>query len=169
MGAREKCDYHRGMFAPLLGSIALLAQSAGRTSFLGWALQSMGILYGFLIPFSAFVVFVGACIVVFAFRRPSVIASYLVFLPLPALIGAFGTVHGLISSYAVIANSTSVPMQSEIAQGYSMSLFTLCVGLLFTFPSYFVLAIGLFVRAVMWRGEQNSAAAVANSAHLPMK
>jgi biopolymer transport protein ExbB len=86
-------------------------------------------------------------------RRPGVIASYLVFLPLPLLIGIFGSIQGFIASYSVIAASTSTPKPSEVAAGISTALFTSFVGLFVSFPAYFVLAFGLFLRAVAWPRE----------------
>jgi biopolymer transport protein ExbB/TolQ len=77
-----------------------------------------------------------------------VIASFLVFLPLPLLIGIFATVQGMIASYAVIAASTSTPKPSEVASGISTALFTVLIGLAVSFPAYLVLAFGLFLRTL---------------------
>ena len=136
----------------MLSLLTLIAQMPQRQSYLGWMFRSLGWFYTLVLPGSALLVFIGAVLVVAICRRPSVIAAYLVFLPLPIMIGAFGTVQGLIASYSVIANSTMAPMQSELAQGYSTGLFTLLVGILLTFPSYFVISIGLFLRTIFWQG-----------------
>ncbi len=139
-----------------MAAIILLAEGVQRQSYLAWMFQSLGFFYSVVLPGSALLVFLGAVILVAACRRPGVIASYLVFLPLPIMIGALGTVQGMIASYSVIAHSTMAPKPSEMAQGYSTALFTLLVGILLTFPSYFVLAVGLFARTLAWRprGEQ---------------
>ena len=144
------------MYALISPAVVLLAQEPRRVSYLTWMFQSLGFFYSVVLPLSALLVFVGAVIVVVASRRPSVIAAYLVFLPLPVLIGGLGTVQGMIASYSVIANSSIAPRPDEAAIGYSTALFTLLVGLMLTFPSYFVLAIGLFARTVAWRGEENA-------------
>lgn len=143
------------MLQNIIASDILFAQTA-RQSYLAWAFHSLGIFYSIVLPLSAFLVFAGACVVVIASRRPSVIAAYLVFLPLPILIGTFAIVQGMIASYSVIAHSTVAPQPSEMAQGYSTALFSLLVSILLTFPSYFVLAIGLFVRAVLWRPQREA-------------
>jgi biopolymer transport protein ExbB/TolQ len=81
-------------------------------------------------------------------RRTAVIAAYLPFVALPALIGIFGVVHGMIASMSVVAFAGSSPKPSEIAAGISMSLFSALVGMMVSFPSFMVVASGLFVRAV---------------------
>lgn len=118
-------------------------------SFLSWMFSALGPFYGLLIPLTGFALFIGACCVVGLNRRPAVVAAFLVFLPLPLMIGLFGSVHGFISSLSIIATAGSTPRPSEIAEGISMGLFTTLVGLLVTFPSFFVLAFGLFFRTLM--------------------
>ena len=54
---------------------------------------------------------------------------------LSPMIGLFGTVHGMISSFSVIANSPTTPKPSELAQGISTALFTTLVGLLIAIPA----------------------------------
>ncbi len=117
-------------------------------NYLTWMLSALGPVYALLLPLSGFAVFVGACVVVAQSRRPAVIAAYLVFLLLPVLIGVFSSLDGFISGFGVIARGGATPKASEIASGISMGLFTSLVGLLVTFPSYFVFAFGLFIRTV---------------------
>jgi hypothetical protein len=119
-----------------------------RQSLLSWAFNALGPFYGLLIPAVGLAVFIGACVVVATSRRPAVIAAYLVFLPLPLLIGVFGSFHGFISSLSVMANSAVTPKAREVAQGLSMGLFTTLLGLLVTFPSFFVWALGSFFRTL---------------------
>jgi len=123
-------------------------QEPMRQSYLAWMFNALGPFYGLILPLAGLTVFVGACLVVAMNRRPSVIAAYLLFLPLPILIGVFGSIHGFISAYSVIATSAGTPAPSAVAEGISTGLFTSLVGLLLTFPSYFVLAIGLFFRTL---------------------
>ena len=51
------------------------------------------------------------------------------------MIGLFGTVHGMIGSFHVIATNTATPKPSELAQGISRALFTTLVGLLIAIPA----------------------------------
>ena len=54
---------------------------------------------------------------------------------LSPMIGLFGTVQGMISSFRVIATSPSAPKPSELAQGISTALFTTLVGLAVAIPA----------------------------------
>jgi len=51
------------------------------------------------------------------------------------MIGLFGTVHGMIKSFNVIATSTTAPKPSLLAEGISTALFTTLVGLLIAIPA----------------------------------
>jgi biopolymer transport protein ExbB len=51
------------------------------------------------------------------------------------MIGLLGTVHGMIASFSVIANSSTTPKPSELAQGISTALFTTLVGLMIAIPA----------------------------------
>lgn len=119
------------------------------TTYLSWMFESLGPFYALVIPGTAFLLFVGACLVVAMSRRPAVIAAFLVSLPLPFLIGLFGSLQGFITAYSAIAYSPVTPKPSDIAMGVSTELFSSLVGLFVTFPSYFVLAIGLFLRTAL--------------------
>lgn len=130
-------------------SVLVLAQTGpvGK-SFLYWMVEALGPFYSLVIPLAGLVIFMGACLVVAMSRRPAVIAAYLVFLPLPLLIGIYGSIQGFIASYSVIAASVVTPKPSEVAAGISTGLFTSLVGLMVSFPAYFVLASGLFLRTL---------------------
>ncbi len=54
---------------------------------------------------------------------------------LSPMIGLFGTVHGMISSFRVIATSGSTPEPSKLAEGISTALFTTLVGLAIAIPA----------------------------------
>jgi len=123
-------------------------ESQPQQSLLSWMFMSLGPFYGLLIPLVGFALFVGACCVVGLNRRSAVIAAFLVFLPLPLMIGLFASVQGLIASFSIIATAGATPKPSEMAVGISTALFATLVGLLATFPSYFVLAFGLFFRTL---------------------
>lgn len=51
------------------------------------------------------------------------------------MVGLLGTVHGMISSFSVIANSPTTPKPSELAKGISTALFTTLVGLMIAIPA----------------------------------
>ena len=54
---------------------------------------------------------------------------------LSPMVGLFGTVHGMISSFQVIATSASTPKASDLAMGISTALFTTLVGLAIAIPA----------------------------------
>ena len=54
---------------------------------------------------------------------------------LSPMIGLFGTVHGMINSFSVIANSPTTPKPSELAAGISTALFTTLIGLAIAIPA----------------------------------
>lgn len=51
------------------------------------------------------------------------------------MVGLFGTVHGMIASFNVIANSASTPPASQLAEGIATALFTTLVGLAIAIPA----------------------------------
>ena len=122
--------------------------------FVSWMFNSLGLFYGTVLPLAGFLIFVGACLVVGRNKRPSVIAAYLVFLPLPFLIGLFATFHGCILSFYHYSQYDSRPSLELILGNLSLALFSSLVGLALTFPSLLVLAFGLLIRTI--RSEHSS-------------
>jgi biopolymer transport protein ExbB len=51
------------------------------------------------------------------------------------MVGLFGTVHGMIASFQVIAAGGSTPKASDLAQGISTALFTTLIGLAIAIPA----------------------------------
>ncbi len=51
------------------------------------------------------------------------------------MIGLFGTVHGMIASFQVIASATTAPKPAELAAGISTALFTTLIGLFIAIPA----------------------------------
>ena len=51
------------------------------------------------------------------------------------MLGLFGTVHGMIESFQVIALSDATPQAQELADGISTALFTTLVGLAIAIPA----------------------------------
>ena len=132
----------------------IAAAETQRQSLISWFATALGPFYMFALLGSGLLLFFVACAAVLVSRRPGVIASLLALVPLPLMIGAFGAVHGAINALQVMAMSGASPKPAEIAQGYSMCLVSLLVGILAAFPGYLVLAIGLVVRTITWRPSQ---------------
>jgi len=57
------------------------------------------------------------------------------------MVGLLGTVHGMIRSFSVIAQSTATPKPAELAKGISTALFTTLVGLMIAIPAIAVFNI----------------------------
>jgi hypothetical protein len=98
-------------------------------------------------------VFYGACAVVFLSRRPNVIASYLVFLPLPLLFGVLGSLHRLITDFALIAAKGPSFARGCVCGTVSEHLVLPLEALVLTIPSCLVLAVGLFIRTLRAKGQ----------------
>jgi hypothetical protein len=111
-------------------------------------IDRLGPLYGMGILFSGIGVFVGAWLVVSLSRRPAVIASYLLFVPIPLIIGAFWFLAQLWDFSAMWSLFNTPPKSSDIFATLEYSLYGPIYGLLFTLPAYFVTSIGLFVKIV---------------------
>lgn len=54
---------------------------------------------------------------------------------LSPMIGLFGTVHGMIDSFSVIANTPTTPKPADLALGISTALFTTLLGLAIAIPA----------------------------------
>jgi biopolymer transport protein ExbB len=54
---------------------------------------------------------------------------------LSPMIGLFGTVHGMINSFSVIANNAGTPKATDLAKGISTALFTTLIGLAIAIPA----------------------------------
>jgi biopolymer transport protein ExbB len=85
---------------------------------------------------------------------------------LSPMVGLFGTVHGMITSFSVIATSGSTPKASDLAMGISTALFTTLVGLAIAIPALaafnilknriarLVLEVGILSEGLMSRFEK---------------
>jgi len=51
------------------------------------------------------------------------------------MIGLFGTVHGMVASFQVIATASGTPKPSQLAEGISTALFTTLLGLGIAIPA----------------------------------
>jgi hypothetical protein len=81
-----------------------------------WGIQSIGIADIFVFV-TGLIIFVGACYLIATKKKPSVIAAYLILLPLPVIISICGTIKGMISSLAVIASVDNLPTYFVLAFG----------------------------------------------------
>jgi hypothetical protein len=116
-------------------------------SFLLWLLESLG-LFGMLAVLAGVVIFFGSWIVIFTTRRPAVIASYLVFLPLPLLLAIAGALKGLVGAFSLVGMSGVEVKQVQIIGALSEALVLPLSALLVTIPSLVIVAFGLFIRTL---------------------
>jgi hypothetical protein len=136
-------SFLKGTF--MVNSISLVAVAQQSPSMLMWILQSIGSPSQLIALFSAGIVFLGALYFVATNRPLSVLASYLILLPLPLSISICGILNGMIRSYAAISFSDTHVSEAEYAGGYAACLTELLMVLLATAPTYFVLAYGLIM------------------------
>ena len=115
-------------------------------SFIGWMLRCMG-LVGFMIPFAGLFCFVLTLVVVMRCHGPFALAALVFIVPIPFLLGLFGTLQGMVLSLQVIAASSVMPKPSEISDGIATSLFTPMLGLIFMTPSYLAAILGSVIRS----------------------
>jgi hypothetical protein len=104
-------------------------------------------LYGIVILSVGLAVFIGACLVVVLCKRPAVIAAYLPFLLFPLLLGVHGSVAGHYEFYEHLGQGEQIRV-SSLAADQAESLHRLYFGILATWPSFLVVAVGLFVRTL---------------------
>jgi hypothetical protein len=120
-----------------------------------------------LVLLSAAAIFAGACYLVASQRPASVLAAYLILLPLPCLISICGWIKGSLSSLSVISISPDITLTTaDIAGGFAGSLAGLLIAFLVSAPTYFLLAYGLLTRTM--RPPTNSATSRPASATSPM-
>lgn len=124
----------------------LLAQTSPRTPkpLAIFLMESLG-LPGLLVVLLGVAMFVGALVVVIRYRRPGMIASCLVVLPLPWLIAVIVLLKGMVSSFSFIWMTEAKLPQSEIFGGLAMGLVLPLTALIVTIPSYVLLVVGLLL------------------------
>jgi hypothetical protein len=127
-------------------------------SFAAFVVDSLGINV-IVLPLLGLLLFAGGLIVIFATRRPGVIAACLAFVPLPVMIGMMSMFKGAIDSFSVIAMSSAAPKPAEIAAGVATALVNPFCAILCTLPGYFVLAAGLLFRTITARRGNESGGA----------
>jgi hypothetical protein len=117
-------------------------------SYLSWVFHSLGPTYLLLLPLAALLGFVLTLILILRGRGATLGAALTFCVPAPLLVGFFAAINGAISSYMVIATSSTTPKPSEIAAGISTALVSLLIGLLLMAPSYLLALFGLFARSL---------------------
>lgn len=94
-------------------------------------------------------IFGGACYVVATRQRPTVLAAFLVLLPLPVFIASYGVMRGVADSLSVIGKMPGIQLKTEeIAGATAASLDDVLLAILISAPSYFVVAYGLLARTL---------------------
>jgi hypothetical protein len=115
-------------------------------SYVGWMIRSMGLI-GLLVLGSGMFCFILTLFIVIRGQGPWACAALVLFVPIPLLLGLFGTVQGLIASLQVIAATSVSVKTSEIADGVASSLFNPMLGLVMMAPSYLVATLGSIFRS----------------------
>jgi cytochrome bd-type quinol oxidase subunit 1 len=106
-------------------------------------------LFSLLALSSGVLIFVGACYLLSTKRQASVLAAFLVLVPLPFLISVCGWMIGMMSSLTVIGSSPELtPTTADIAAATANSLRDVLAALLVSAPIYIALAIGLMLRTL---------------------
>lgn len=124
-----------------------------QNSILSLLLNAAGF-YGFFVVGVGLLVFVLAGVIVFLNRRPAVIATYLVAVPLPMMFAGLGSMYGLLT--ALVAMASPEVMPSEVATGAMGAIVMIMVGLIVTLPTMFVIGCGLFFRTLFDRNSATS-------------
>jgi hypothetical protein len=124
--------------------IAQIHAVGARQSYFAGVIDAAGRAQFLVILTIGLAAFVGACVVVAKYRRPSVIATCLVVLPVPLMVSVFGLLLGLVRSLIVLAASPEAqPTTSQFAAAAAASVSPLLLWFAVTIPCYLVLGIGL--------------------------
>jgi len=113
-----------------------------------WMIRSMGIIGVLVLAAGAFS-FVVTLLIVIRGQGPFASAALVLLVAMPLLIGSFGCVKSLISSFQVIALSDATIKASEISAGVTESLVNPLLGFLMMAPSYLVATLGSIVRSFL--------------------
>ena len=126
----------------------LLAQAVSPdTSILNWMITSLSTFSSLMVIVVAASMFYGAYSLVKNNRPSSLLAAYLVLLPLPVVIAMLGWMFGSIRSLLAIASIPDLAVTNQdIAGGLASSLLSVMLALLVSAPTYILLAYGLLAR-----------------------
>lgn len=151
--------------------VATIPQMIPGASFLRWVQDAMRLtsLSSLLVLVSSLLIFCGACYLVASRRQSSVLAAYLVFLPLPIVISMYFATSGVVTSLNAIASTPGVSLTTDaVAAATAQLLGEVLFAVLINAPSYFVLAIGLFLRTFNSAGNSTSPARSHSERHSPL-
>ena len=73
--------------------------------------------------------------------------ALLFIVPLPFFIGAYAGLHGLVTSYLLIASASAMPEATALAEANAMAYLAPLIGLALSLPAYLLAAAGLTVRS----------------------
>lgn len=133
-----------------LSCSTLLAHAIGaQTTQLEWILHSQNSVGSLLVLLSAALLFSGTLYLLKTRRPASVLAAYLVLLPLPCLLSICGAIKGTAASLQVIAVSPDLAVtRADWAGGVATWLTGLLIAMLVSAPSYALIAYGLLSRTI---------------------
>lgn len=121
---------------------------AQQQSFLVWLVRSLGWKYVLLLPVSGLFSFILTAVLVMLGKGKTTGAAVAFAVAIPLLVGIFGMIDGLVASFMVIANSSTIVKPSEWSEGISTGLVTPLIGMLLMAPSYILATAGLSIRAL---------------------
>lgn len=111
-----------------------------------WIARSMGVVGVLVLGAGAFC-FVVTLLVTIRGQGPFACAALVLLIPIPLLIGLFGTGKGLISSFQVLALYPGPVKAGELCAAISETLVTPMLGLVVMVPSYLVATLGSIFRS----------------------
>jgi hypothetical protein len=133
----------------IASSIVLAQAIPPGTSFGASMMHVLGTFSSLMILVSGLLIFGGAAYLVATKRRPSVLAAYLLLLPVPVLIAIFCEMSGMVSALTAIASLPGISVPPDhVAANTAASLATVLFAMLVSAPTYFVLAFGLLARTL---------------------
>lgn len=116
-----------------------------------WLFRALGIRYTIWLPVVTVLALVLAVLAIWKFKTPALTAALLAVVPLPLLLGAIGSIDGLVACFQIIMISSATPRASEFADGGAMSLVSMQVGLILSVPLYLLALVALCYRAFAHR------------------
>ena len=127
---------------------AEVADPVMQQSLLMWYVSALGFKYALLLPVAGLFSLLATLLIVIRGRGPFVAGGLMLAVAAPIFIGLMGTVEGAVSAYRIIAMSSITPKPAEMAEGMSMALATLQVGVFLAIPSFALAALGSLVRSL---------------------
>lgn len=115
--------------------------------------QSLGSFYSLAIPLAALVSLL-AVVVLLRYGKGHLTGTAIIFFcALPALVGFYAKVQGLFNASETIAFSGASVKLEELVMDFSTAIISTIVGILLATPTYFIAAIGCFIRSLSAKPE----------------